>query len=155
MGQNDLEEVHMKDIHALKRQADALGSEISRFLRDSQYEENEDLSEVAFNAADPEELFLVDELKAVSETLCDVKYKLAYLNRPIIEESVLHLNDSGRFETDDGFCYTSGSLIEFFAEDGRHDAPYWAVSRVESTSEGYYIVGHRDTALDGLRVRRR
>lgn len=145
----------MKDIYALKRQADAIGSEISRFLRDSQYEKNEDLSEVAFNAADPEELFLVEELEAISEKLCDVKSKLVYLNKPIIEESVLHRNESGRYETETGFFYTSGNLIEFLADDGRHDVPYWTVSRVESTTEGYYIVGHRSTVLDGLRVRRR
>ena len=80
---------------------------------------------------------------------------LEYINKPIIEDSILHLNESGRFETEDGFYYTSGSLIEFLADDGRHNTPYWTVSRVESTTDAYYIIGHRNTVLDGLRIRRR
>ncbi|MDE6588781.1 MAG: DUF5348 domain-containing protein, partial [Oscillospiraceae bacterium] len=34
-----------------------------------------------------------------------------------------------------------------------HDAPYWTITSVEHNGKDYYLVGHKDTPMKGLRVR--
>lgn len=133
----------------------ALNAEITRFLKDAQYDLYDDLSGIDYDRDDLDDSQVIDELRYCAEKLDDVRRTLNYLRLPIVEVSQLHLNEGGRYETDDGFVYTSGTAIEALIRDEYHDRPYWVVSRVESSDEGYYIVDYSRFSMDGLLVRRR
>ena len=86
---------------------------------------------------------------------------MAYLKRPIREVGKLHMNGQGRYETDKGHYYTSGSGIEFLRREEVYnydtekweETGIWTNSRVESRDGEYYIVGYPDAELSGLKVR--
>ena len=71
------------------------------------------------------------------------------------------MNSQGRYETDGGHYYTSGSSIEFLkveeiynSDTGQYeDTPVWTVSRVEHDGTDYYIVTYGNVELSGLKVR--
>lgn len=143
------------EIRALTQRAFELSENISAFLRDGGCLKDGDISGVDYDPADAEETLLLDEMRYISEKLEEVKRVTDYLHLPIMETSVIHLSESGRYETETGFVYTSGQTIEALISDERHSAPYWSVSRVEHDGGRYYIVGHKATDMDGLTIRRR
>lgn len=103
----------------------------------------------------------LEEYCSILDKLDDIQSSLAYLDRPIREVSQLHINESGRYETDKGYYYTSGSCIEFLRDDEVYDsdndafenAEIWTISRVESQKGQYYIVGYSNIKMSGLTVR--
>ena len=145
----------MANINDILVQASELQSGIDRLLRSSTYRQYDDLSGLEINQQDSEQLFLLDELRGIMEKLDDVEEAIRYLELPVDEISHLHKNDSDRYETAQGqvFCY--GHAIEALITDDRHDVPYWTRTRVEHDGAGYYLVGHRDTSLNGLVIRTR
>ena len=128
---------------------------ISKFLSDTKFQEYADLSDIQYNRDDPEQAFIIRNLQYCAERLEDVHIAINYYNLPIIETSYLKMGSDGRHHTESGYTYTSGTGIEFLATDSYHEKPYWATSRVESNSEGYYIVNFSSITMNGLTVRRR
>ena len=154
-------------IEELEKTLYRLNSSIEDALRASQYEEWGDLSGVEYSHEDPQESFLATELSGVLYKLEDIKARLDYLQRPIEAKGLLFKGDNGRYtaratETaPDSFIeeweYTSGHSIEFLYTDPDEERTSWRASRVEYSHEkqDYYIVGYRETQLEGLTVRRR
>lgn len=126
---------------------------IDSLLRLSTYNDYDDLSGLEIDYDNPDELFLADELRKIMEQFQDIQDKLKYLSRPVKETSRLYKNESGRYETLCGCCYTCGSPIEALVSDNRHDSPYWTRASVEHDGSDYYLTGHKGVEMDGLTVR--
>ena len=127
--------------------------QIDSLLKLSTYNDYDDLSGLSIDYDNPEELFLMDELREIMNQLMNVRDKIKYLSYPIKETSCLYRNISNQYETRQGHCYTCGSGIEAFVSDNRHDSPYWVRTRVEHDGCDYYLVGHKGIDMNGLTVR--
>lgn len=129
-------------------------------LEYADFQEYSDLSGIEWDPRDPEQRFLVSEYQRILERLEDVQMRLEYLQRPTGEPLPLRKNERGRYETAERE-YTSGGGIEYLQTvdiypDGEPEtATEWRKSRVEHDGKDYYIVGDRQTPLDGLIVRER
>lgn len=77
------------------------------------------------------------------------------MEKPIFREGVLSKNESGRYEIDYYTELNSGSSIEFLTYDSWDECEKWVASRIEHTDGDYYIYGHKDVQLQGLKVRTR
>lgn len=73
----------------------------------------------------------------------------------MVYEGQLLKNSRGRYESGDGHEYTSGSGIEVEIYDSFDERYNWEWASVEHDGTDYYIVGHKDVKMDGLKVRRR
>lgn len=142
-----------RTILEMQSKANILASQMYQFLLECKYNECDDLSELEINWNDPEQLLLRDELRVAADHMAKAYQTIRYLAEPVKSTSKLRLNSTGRYETEDGFVFTCGSLIEALVDDGVHDGPYWTVTSVEYGPNGYYLVGHRDVCLNGLTVR--
>ncbi len=141
----------MENIKDLQNEMQKLSSQIATVLSVSKYEDYDDLSGIEYHTNNPDDLLLVNEYKSILCKLSDIQYVLEYLNKPILFEDTLILRSDGRYGTRNGKTYyTSGSRIEFFVN---YDKPAWKTSTVECNGTEYYIVGYKDIALNGLRVR--
>ncbi len=143
----------MADIKKVFAEAQKLNWNIESLLRSSTFETYGDLSGLHIDYEDSEQLFLSQELREIMENLSNVNHRLKYLSRPVRETSRLHKNRSGRYETADGHCYTSGQGIEALVPEGYPEVMCWVRTRVEHDGKDYYLVGHHDVCMDGLTVR--
>ena len=142
------------DYETLLKRTRALYGEIRQYLKDIQYNECDDLSSVDYDREDLDAGLVVSELRYCAEKLDEAQRAMEYIQLPVIEESHIRKNSAGRYETDSGRVFTSGSPIEALLEGD--DGPFWAVSRVEADENGrYYIVNYSKYPMDGLLVRRR
>lgn len=153
----------MADLKTLSEEIKKLERQIKTVLSITQYSEYDDLSALD----DYKQLKTADERQQLEEyrnilyKLDEVQSNLSYYERPIREESRIYRNETGRYETDAGYYYTSGSGIEFlrteqvYNEDTNtwEDAEIWTTSRVESRDGQYYIVGYPKLEMSGLKVR--
>lgn len=128
---------------------------LDRIVKDSQYDDYSDLSGLEIDFKNPEERLLWDELRGVMEKVSDLNYLIKYLSTPIKCEGILHVNQNGRYETEHGDYYTSGSSIEVYLYDRFDDVWKWVISSVEHNDNGYYIVNYPNVNMEGLKVRRR
>lgn len=126
--------------------------DLDELMRMSQYTHYEDLSALDVDWTDPEELFLVDQLRAALGKLDEVNGIIQYLNAPIKAVGRLHKNEAGRFEMA-GYEFHCGDLIEALISDPHEEQTKWIVSRIEHDTHDFYIVGYKDVALEGLSVR--
>ena len=115
--------------------------------------DTDEVNDLDANLKDPDDIQKLNAVEGVIEILRTSCDDILYLNRPVIAESTLHLNASGRYE-DEVMEYTSGCGIEFLRDDG-FSSPHWAVGRVESDGEKYYIVHNTDLDMEGLKTRHR
>lgn len=76
----------------------------------------------------------LEEYRNILYKLDEVQGNLAYYDKPVKEVSRLHMNASGRYETDKGHYYTSGSGIEFL----RTEEVY--MIRINGKMPGYGLV---------------
>ncbi len=143
----------MADLNMVLSEAQKLNGSISSLLRLSTYDDYDDLSGLHIDYKDGQQLFLQTELREIMEKLSDVTGRIAYLSRPVKETSRLHKNRSGRYETEKGHYYTSGSGIEALVKDDCREVPYWVWTSVEHDGKDYYLVDYKDVRLDGLTVR--
>ncbi len=153
----------MADLKTLSDEMAKLKKQIETVLYISDYRNCDDLSGLddwmQINNADDRQKLEV--YRNILYKLEEVQGNLAYYDRPVKEVSRVHLNASGRYETDKGHCYTSGSRIEFlrteevynYDTDAWENAGIWTTSRVEHNGQDYYIVGYRGVGLSGLKVR--
>lgn len=145
----------MADLNTVLTKTMELNWNIRSLLRLSTFKNYDDLSGLTVNYEDGEQLFILDELRTVMDKLANVENIIDHLSRPIVETSRLFKNESGRYETRSGHCFTSGCSIEALVSDDYHEVPYWIRTRVEHNGEDYYLVGHRDVPMGGLTVRMR
>lgn len=155
----------MADLNTLSTEFEKLKKQIKAIMNISGYQEDEDLSKISdydkIESADDWQK--IEEYKNMLYKLDEVQRTLMYYDRPVIEVSQLHQNESGRYETDKGHYYTSGCAIEFLRTEERFNSDtdvwetieIWTSSRIESRNGEYYIVGYPDTQLSELTVRRR
>lgn len=153
----------MADLKALSDEMAKLKKQIETVLYISDYRDCDDLSGLddykQIKTADQRQQ--LEEYRSILYKLDEVQSTLAYYERPIREVGTLHLNSQGRYETESGYYYTSGSGIEFlraeevynYDTDTWEDAEVWTSSRVESKNGKYYIVGFPNVELSGLTVR--
>ena len=152
----------MGDFKTLQEEMKKLQKQIKIVLQVSDYRDCDDLSGLKgyeqIKTADERQR--LEEYRNILYKLDEIQSNLAYYDRPIREMGKLHLNSEGRYETDKGYYYTSGSGIEFLRTEEvlNYDTQewekveIWTASRVESNN-GYYIVGYPHVSLDGLKVR--
>ena len=149
----------MKNLSDLFCELKILSGEIESIIKRSGADYCDDLSELEINMEDPEDLFFWDELRAIVEKLSNVSNDIDYLRKPIIIEGHLYKNSDGRYMVKDSDYYreyTCGTVIEFYVEDEEdvyHENPYWCASIVDHDGDDYYIVGHRNIEMNGLKVR--
>lgn len=153
----------MGDFKTLSEEMEKLQKQIDAILCMSGYKEYEDLSGLSdykkINTSDQRQL--LEEYRNILFRLSEVSGTLHYFSSPILEVGKLHMNSQGRYETESGYYYTSGSGIEFlrteevynYNTDNWEAAEIWTVSSVESKEGNYYIVGYPDLEMSGLMVR--
>lgn len=153
----------MADLRALSGEMAKLQRQIGAVLSVSGYCDYDDLSGLddfkQIRTADQRQQ--LEEYRNILYKLEEVQRGITYLNSPVREVSKLHMNANGRYETDKGHYYTSGSGIEFLRREEVYnydtekweEAGIWTTSRVESRDGEYYIVGYPDADLSGLKVR--
>lgn len=153
----------MADLKALQVEMENLKKQIEKVISVSGYSEYDDLSGLddfkQIKTADQRQQ--LEQYRKILYKLGDIQCVLAYHERPIIEVSKLHCNESGRYETDEGFYYTCGSGIEFLRTEEVYnsdsetweDAQVWTTSSVESENGRYFIVGYPTIELSELTVR--
>lgn len=125
--------------------------QISTILKQSGFDTHNDLYDLDCGS-DPESLMLREELTDVLDRLDIVHNSIDYLNKKIAGEYTLHKNRSDRYSCD-LHEFTCGNRIEFYYYDDDIEKYRWNISTVEHNGSDYYIVGYRDVALDGLKVR--
>lgn len=156
---SDTTRKHM-NIEELNKEMVNLEKQITRVLTASNCSED-DFSGVDYDARNPNDLLLAEEYRKILGKLSDIQQVVKYLNRPVKFEDTLYLRPDGRYGTKNGeIYYNSGCGIEFLYSDEilNKDGDFvpmetWGISRVEHNGTDYYIVGHKDVTLDGLRVR--
>lgn len=153
----------MADLKALSDEMTKLKKQLETVLYISGFRDYDDLSGLddykQIKTADQRQQ--LEEYRNILYKLDEVQSDLAYFEKPIREVSRIYTNESGRYETDKGYYYTSGSGIEFlrteevynYDTDEWENAEIWACSRVESKDGQYYIVGYPDVEMSGLKVR--
>lgn len=147
----------MQTIKDLQQELEKLNSTIERLLEQSRYTMYDDLSGLEYNAAEPEEQLLKEELGSILYRLEEVSSTIAYLSRPIKSIGKLHKGSNGRYSFND-IELSSGYGIEALVPtevciNGEWQEGYkWLASRIEHNGEDYYIVGYSG-ALEGLTVR--
>lgn len=153
----------MADLKALSDEMTKLKRQLETVLYISGYRDYDDLSGLddykQIKTADQRQQ--LEEYRNILYKLDEVQRSLAYFGKPIREVSRIYTNESGRYETDKGHYYTSGSGIEFlrteevynYDTDEWENAEVWTCSRVESRNGEYYIVGYSDIDMHGLTVR--
>lgn len=153
----------MADLKALCEEMKKLRKQIDTILYISGHRDYDDLSGLddykQIKTADQRQQ--LEEYRNILYKLDTVQSDLAYFEKPIREVSRIYTNKSGRYETNKGHYYTSGSGIEFlrteevynYDTDEWENAEIWTCSRVESKDGEYYIVGYPDVEMSGLTVR--
>lgn len=153
----------MADLKALSGEMAKLKRQIETVLYISGYRDYDDLSGLdnfsQIKSADERQQ--LEEYRNILYKLDEIQSDLAYLEKPIREVNRIYTNESGRYETDKGHYYTSGSGIEFLRTEEVYNydteewenAGIWTCSRVESKDGQYYIVGYPDVEMSGLKVR--
>lgn len=153
----------MADLKTLSEEMEKLKRQIKTVLTIASYPEYDDLSALSdyneIRTADARQQ--LEEYRNILDKLDRIHSALSYYDRPIREVSRIYRNETGRYETDKGYYYTSGSTVEFLRveqvyneeTDAWEDAEIWTSSRVEHNGNDYYLVGFPDVELSGLKVR--
>ena len=153
----------MADLKTLSEEMEKLKRQIKTVLTIASYPEYDDLSALSdyneIRTADARQQ--LEEYRNILDKLDRIHSTLSYYDRPIREVSRIYRNETGRYETDRGYYFTSGSSIEFLRveqvyneeTDAWEDAEIWTSSRVEHNGNDYYLVGFPDVELSGLKVR--
>ena len=140
-----------KTIKDIVKDLTLLTSSIDQLLASADYETYDDLSGIDVNYDDADELYLLNEARAMIDKLADISRTIKYLKQPIISEGLLHRKSNGRYELN-GQELSCGQEIEYLTSDAFYDSPYWCYGVIEHNGTDYYIVG-ANVELEGLRVR--
>lgn len=153
----------MADLKTLSDEMVKLKKQIEMAISIAAYHDYDDLSGLddyqKIKSSDDRQK--LEEYQKILYKLDEVQSTLAYFERPVRETSKIYLNESGRYETNKGHYYTSGSRIEFLRDEEVYnyetndweEAKIWTTSSIESKDGDYYIVGYPNVELSGLTVR--
>lgn len=144
----------MENLKDLVNELYNVNMKIKQIVKASQFEEYDDLSGLNYDSSDPDDAFLLAELRGILEKLDDASRNIDYITRPVKGVYTLHKNRNGRYECS-AREFTSGSSIEFYYYNDFYERYEWAASRVEHDGNDYYIVGYSNLVLEGLMVRLR
>lgn len=153
----------MADLKTLYDELRNLKKQIEKIFSMSKYQDYDELA----GLDDYQQIKTADQRQQLEECrimlldLEEIENILAYYERPIREVSRIYRNETGRYETNSGYYYTSGSRIEFLRSEEVYDydtntwenAEIWTRSWVESKDGEYFIVHYPDVQLSGLTVR--
>lgn len=147
----------MRTIRDLQQELEKLNRTMVRLLEQSRYAMYDDLSGLEFDATDPEEQLLREELGSVLYRLEEVSSTIDYLSRPIKSIGKLHKGSNGRYffndiELSSGYGIEALVPTEVWVNGERQEGYKWLASRIEHNGEDYHIVGYSG-ALEGLTVR--
>ena len=142
-----------KELNELFEEMNKLNQSIKMILRNSTYDEYDDLSGLDIDFENAEELLLLDEAQGIVEKLADVHSQLNYLARPIKYTGRLFKNHEGRYQTKQGDYWTSGKIIEVLVFDEGLETYRWTKTRMEHDGDDYYLVYFKGIPMDGLQVR--
>ena len=140
------------DLSKASREVTRISQDIEKLVKETQFEEYDDLSGREFDLDDPNQIQLWDEMKHIMDRLNGIRHDVEYLNKRVIASGKLYKNSNGRYEAC-GREFSSGSLIEALIDDGLFDSPRWEVSRIEHNGSDYYLYGHKEVNLSGLEIR--
>jgi len=153
-----------KKLEEIMNEASELNVRIKQLLYHAEYENDNELSYLTYDKTDPQQLFILDELRMILDRLDDVSHTMNYLDRAVKDVGELHKNSNGRMELN-GHEFRSGDGIEYLSCDERHctynteneyvPVAYWKSGTVEHNGSDYYIAGASDLTLEGLVVRYR
>lgn len=76
-----------------------------------------DMSYLEVDYENAEQVFYSREINSIIEKIDDMVHRIAYLNRPIIETTIIHKNRDGRYETASGHEYSCGSGVPCLIDD--------------------------------------
>ena len=144
----------MENIKDLVNELYTVNMKIKQVVKASNYEEYDDLSGLKYDSSNPDDAFLVTELRGILDKLNDASRNIDYITRPVKGVYTLHKNRNGRYECS-AREFTSGYGIEFYHYNDFYERYEWAASRVEHNGNDYYIVGYPGVSLDGLKIRLR
>lgn len=141
----------MNTIRDLQTELNILNKKLVDIIKQSKFNEYDDLSGLEYDFESPEDLLLVDELRSVMYKLDEASSTISYLDVPIKRKGILTKGYNGRYSYD-GRELTCGDCIEALIpfEDGYK----WICSRIEHDGSDYYLVGYK-VSLNGLCVRER
>ena len=142
-----------------KRLAD-IDRHVQALIREIGMDDDYELGDIITpNRADPDEMFLFNELNDLLSPLCRLHRELLYLLMPCSDAQVLKRYPNGRYGYDicpfeEGRTFSCGSPMEalIYDEDGY---PRWVSSRIEHNGTDYYLYGYSDVPLTGLTIRER
>ncbi|RKJ32366.1 hypothetical protein D7X33_39645, partial [Butyricicoccus sp. 1XD8-22] len=98
-----------------------------------------------------DETFLRSQYYFLADKLDDIKRRLDYLSKPIIDQGYLRKNNRGRFELPSGREFTSGSTCEILYTD--EDEQYWIVTTIQHRYDYYAAALGVEKSIDGMMVR--
>ncbi len=141
------------DLSMALMQMKGLKCRIEDILNFTTYDGHADLRGLHVDHEDSDQLFQLKELQAIMRKLADIGGSIAYLFRPVQENSSLHRDENGEYRTEKGFRYRSGSLIEVLLPEADGENPHWVQTKVEHDGEDYHLAGYDDIPMEGLHVR--
>lgn len=153
----------MAQLKELSEELSKLNKQIKTVLDVSKFREYDDLSALDDwkNIKNADDMQLLEEYREILYKLDEIQCCMDYLEKPVCETDRIYRSESGRYETDKGYSYTSGSSIEFLRTQETYNSntgtwentEIWTSSRVEHNGTDYYIVGYPDVKMQGLKVR--
>ena len=90
---------------------------------------------------------------SIGDRLAEAQERILYLASPVQEISRLHKNASGRYETEQGHYFCSGSPVEALVTDDDIGVTCWVRTSMEHNGKDNFLVGYDSVRLDGLTVR--
>lgn len=143
----------MSDLESLLSRLKVLNGDIKDIIKQSKYDMYDDLSGLNIDYDNPEELLLLDEIRGIAQKLSDVSGDIEYLSKPIKSTGKLFKNSNGKYEMDNHYkTYSCGHTIEVYLYDEFSERYSWVISSVEFNKD-YYIVGHKNVPMEGLKAR--
>lgn len=141
----------MNTIKDLQSKLNVVNQELKDIIKQSRFNEYNDLSGLKYDSESAEELLLVDEFRSVMNKLDEASSTIEYLNKPIRKKGVLSKGCNGRYFYD-GRELTCGCCIEALVLVD--DVWKWMTTRMEHDGRDYYLVGYKGN-INGLCVRER
>ena len=68
-------------------------------------------------------------------------------------EGILQKNETGRYELNGSYEFTSGYPIEFYYDDPVSGEKLWVKTSVEHDGADYYLVRFKHVSMEGLKAR--